>query len=115
MCYDAVSLYILWLLYEAEMDQHLPGKPPDSRYVIDEREYLLLHLDPGCTRKHWYSFEANDLGAQQDANIHHGYAFDCEWEVKSSRFGKGWTVETAVPFAALVQGELRGTPQVAER
>jgi len=115
VCYDAVNLYVLWLLHEAEMSKHLPGKPPDNRDVIDEREYVLLQLDPGCTRKHWYSFEANELGAQRDANIHRGYVFDCEWEVKGGRFGKGWTVEMAVPFAELLhEGEFRGTPQVGE-
>jgi len=115
VCCDADNLYVFWFLYEAEMDKHVPGKPPDARDVIDEREYVLLQLDPGCTRKHWYSFEANELGAQRDGSIHLGYGFDCDWQVRGGRFAKGWTVEMAVPFVELLHlDEFRGTPQAGE-
>lgn len=117
ICYDADNLYLLWKLYESNMDKLIYGPPEDMRDMLNfGGDVAELFLDPGATRVKYYQLCSSPLGTRYDMSTKKGSNFNPSWKIKTGIYKWGWIVEETIPFTELVhKDEYFSTPQIGEK
>ncbi len=118
LCYDADSLYVFFLLREADIRKLQAGMPDDTRDAIDvNKDVVEIFLDPLRTKARYFHFMTTPAAARYDARISPEFGrqigtYAPEWAVAAHVGPEHWAVELRIPFAELsFEGGFIGTPQ----
>ncbi len=125
VCYDADNLYVLYTLFDQEMDKLALGQPQDYRDIMNNAADMIeLFLDPTpgmdrTVKQHadnaYFMLASNPRGTTYDTRGYSGYTWNPDWEVKTDVTETFWTVEARIPFAALsLNGRHTATPRKGE-
>jgi uncharacterized protein DUF5916 len=85
----------------------------DSVNIFNGGDSMTLVLDTFHDRRNGVLFQTNPLGAQREQAIADGQyieSWNTIWQVRSSRFDRGWSTEMVIPFKSLRYRE--GGPQL---
>ncbi|QDU66832.1 carbohydrate-binding family 9-like protein [Engelhardtia mirabilis] len=130
LLWDAQHLYIAAELVEP----HLWATLTERDAVIFHDNDFEVFLNPSCDGLNYYELEVNALGTVWDLVLRKPYRMggpaDSEWRIEGLRTAvqldgtlndptdtdRGWTVEIAIPFAALgIHTETPAAPEVGDR
>ena len=76
----------------------------DSVNIFNGGDSMTLVLDTFHDRRNGVLFQTNPLGAQREQAIADGQyieSWNTIWQVRSSRFDRGWSTEMVIPFKSL--------------
>jgi hypothetical protein len=98
--FDAKHIYIAFDCEEPAMDRlNIRAKEGEDWWPGDAVD---VSIDLGRTRKNFYQFVTNSVGAHNDyANGSTGVWWDTPWQTKSGRTATGWCAEMAIPWQVL--------------
>ena len=75
---------------------------------ISQNDNFTITIDTFYDRRNGYFFQTNPLGALRDGLISDERQLNADWntvwDVRTTRFDQGWTVETVIPFKSLRYG-----------
>ncbi len=104
--FDRDTIYFAARCWNSEPDRIIANEMKRDAFGMFGNETLGIVLDTFYDRRNGVSFITNALGGLFDTTItDEGRTFNMDWntvwDVRSSRFEQGWTVEIAVPFKSL--------------
>jgi hypothetical protein len=107
--FDDENLYICARNWDSHPEREIANELRRDNSNILGNENLTFAIDTLHDRRNGYVFQTNALGALRDMAVtddQQNQAWNGIWNVKTSRFENGWTVEVAIPFKTL---RYRGT------
>jgi hypothetical protein len=102
--FDEVNLYICARNWDSHPEREVANELRRDSSNILGNENLTFAIDTFHDRRNGYVFQTNALGALRDMAVtddQQNQAWNGIWQVKTSRFEQGWTVEVAIPFKSL--------------
>jgi hypothetical protein len=102
--FDDVNLYICARNWDSHPEREVANELRRDNGNILGNENLTFAIDTFHDRRNGYVFQTNALGALRDMAVtddQQNQAWNGIWQVKTSRFENGWTVEVAIPFKSL--------------
>jgi hypothetical protein len=102
--FDDRNLYIAARCWDSHPEREVATELRRDSQGISGNEHLAFVVDTFRDRRNGFFFQTTPLGAVRDQAII-GEAqnddWNTVWDVRSSRFEKGWTTEISVPFKSL--------------
>ncbi|HWI16941.1 MAG TPA: DUF5916 domain-containing protein, partial [Vicinamibacterales bacterium] len=102
--FDDEHLYICARNWDSHPEREIANELRRDNSNILGNENLTFAIDTFHDRRNGYVFQTNALGALRDMAVtddQQNQAWNGIWQVKTSRFENGWTVEVAIPFKSL--------------
>lgn len=105
MAHDGIRLYLAVRAHEPEPGGIVARTLRRDAEAIDGDDHIAIVLDPQGTARNGFLFRVNALGAQRDGLIADGSVtrtdWDAHWDAAARQDQTGWSVEVAIPLAAL--------------
>jgi hypothetical protein len=106
VAFDARQVYVSFRCWESDPSRVIANEMRrDSNAIWQGNDLVGFIFDTFHDRRNAVLFTVNPLGGRQDGQItderQWNGDFNPVWEVKTSRFDGGWTVEASVPFKSL--------------
>jgi hypothetical protein len=104
--FDGGHVYISFRCWESEPSRVVANEMRrDSNVTWQGNDLVAFMFDTFHDRRNSVMFVVNPIGGRQDGQVTEERQwngdFNPVWDVKTSRFEGGWTVEAAVPFKSL--------------
>ena len=103
--FDADTLYIAARCWSEEPDRIVANEMKRDATGMFGNEIFAVVLDTFYDRRNGFNFITNALGGLFDATITDertpNLDWNTVWDVQTSRFEQGWTLEMAIPFKSL--------------
>ena len=103
--YDDDHLYVAARLWDSQPDRMVANELRRDHENILQNESFAVVLDTFHDRRNGFFFQTNALGALRDGLItderNANFDWNTVWDVHTSRFDGGWTLEMAIPFKSL--------------
>jgi hypothetical protein len=112
--FDRDHVYIAARLWDSEPSRRVANEMRHDSSTLINNEHLIVVLDTFHDRRNGFLFLVNPLGGSLEESFVDERTptrdWNPVWQVRTSAFDQGWTVEMAVPFKSLRYGP--GTDQV---
>ena len=106
--FDDRNLYVAGRNWDTEPTRMIANDMRRDGNKIGQNDNFTLTIDTFYDRRNGYFFQTNPLGALRDGLISDERQLNADWntvwDVRTSRFDQGWTVETVIPFKSLRYG-----------
>ena len=106
--FDDRNLYVSGRNWDSQPDQIIANDMRRDGNKISQNDNFTLTLDTFYDRRNGYFFQTNPLGALRDGLISDERQLNGDWntvwDVRTTRFDQGWTVEIIIPFKSLRYG-----------
>src|SRR5262249_47587434 len=102
--FDDKNFYISARMWNSHPELDIANERQRDGGNYTGNENIVLILDTFHDRRNGYFFQTNLVGGLRDQAIAEDRQQDSwngVWDVKTSRFEKGWTAEFAIPFKTL--------------
>ena len=103
--FDDDTLYVAARCWSADPERIVANDMKRDSYGMFGNETLSVVLDTFHDQRNGFLFVTNALGALFDATITNertpNIDWNTVWDVRTSRFEQGWTLEMALPFRSL--------------
>ena len=103
--YDDDDLYVAARLWDSQPARMVANELRRDHENIFQNESFAVLLDTFHDRRNGFFFQTNALGALRDGLITDersaNFDWNTVWDVKTSEFDSGWTLEMAIPFKSL--------------
>ena len=103
--YDDDDLYVAARLWDSQPARMVANELRRDHQNIFQNESFAVLLDTFHDRRNGFFFQTNALGALRDGLITDersaNFDWNTVWDVKTSEFDGGWTLEMAIPFKSL--------------
>lgn len=103
--FDDRNLYITARCWDSQSHRIVANEMRRDNWNIGENDNFAVILDTFLDRRNGMLFRTNPVGGIQDALITDGGEtnrnWDTVWDVRTSRFDKGWALEMVIPFRSL--------------
>ena len=103
--FDADTLYITARCWSSDPDRMVANEMKRDSWGMFGNESFAVALDTFYDRRNGFGFITNPIGGLLDATITDERTFNMDWntvwDVRTSRFDQGWTVEMGIPFKSL--------------
>lgn len=99
--YDRDNLYVSARMYDAEPDKRIATEMRRDANNLYNNDHFGVSFDGFYDRRNGYGFAVNALGGMLDWSITNerpNNDWNGLWDVKTSTFSNGWTVEIKFPF-----------------
>ena len=101
MLYNADNLYVAARLWEDEPDKRVATEMRRDANNLFNNDHFGVSFDSFYDRRNGYGFAVNYLGGELDWSINNeqpNNSWNGLWDVRTSDFGQGWTLEIRFPF-----------------
>jgi len=110
--FDDRNLYIAARCLDSHPERMVANEMRRDHNDINQNENFVVTLDTFYDRRNGFYFQTNPLGAIRDQAVTdegngRNVDWNTVWDVKASRFDRGWTLEMAIPFKSLRYNEGR--------
>ena len=106
--FDDRNLYVSGRNWDSQPDRIIANDMRRDGRNIGQNDNFTVTLDTFYDRRNGYFFQTNPLGALRDGLISDERQLNADWntvwDVRTTRFDQGWTVETVIPFKSLRYG-----------
>ena len=106
--FDDRNLYVSGRNWDTEPNRMIANDMRRDGNKIGQNDNFTLTIDTFYDRRNGYFFQTNPLGALRDGLISDERQLNADWntvwDVRTTRFDQGWTVETVIPFKSLRYG-----------
>ena len=103
--FDDRNLYIGARLWDSQPERIVANEMRRDHWSIGRGDSFTVALDTFYDRRNGFIFQTNLLGAIRDAQVtderNENDDWNTVWNVQTTRFEAGWTVEMAIPFKSL--------------
>jgi hypothetical protein len=102
--FDDVNVYVSARCWDSQPERGIVNEMRRDSQNILQNENFAVTLDTFNDKRNGFMFQTNPLGAQRDTSLtdeKQNVDWSTVWDVKTQRFGQGWTVEFAIPFKSL--------------
>ena len=106
--FDDRNLYVSGRNWESQPDRIIANEMRRDSRNISQNDNFTLTLDTFYDRRNGFFFQTNPLGALRDGLITDERQLNTDWntvwDVRTTRFDRGWNVEIVIPFKSLRYG-----------
>ena len=106
--FDDTNLYVSGRNWDSQPDRIIANEMRRDGRNVRQNDNFTLTLDTFYDRRNGFFFQTNALGALFDGLITDERSLNSDWntvwDVRTSRFDQGWTVEMIIPFKSLRYG-----------
>ena len=103
--FDSETVYIAARCWDSQPDQTVANEMRRDSYGMYGNDTFAVMLDTFYDRRNGFNFMTNALGGLFDQTITNERSTNLDWntvwDVQTSRFEQGWTLEMAIPFKSL--------------
>jgi hypothetical protein len=104
--YDRDNLYFSFRNYDSQMNRVVAKElRRDNTAIWGGDDVVVFYLDTFNDGRNGVQFTINSIGGRTDGQATNDGAYNGDynmiWDLATSRFEGGWTIETAVPFKSL--------------
>ena len=112
--FDSETVYVAARLWNSQPDRIVAYEMRrDSRGMYGDDSFAVM-LDTFYDRRNGFNFMTNALGGLFDQTVTDERTSNLDWntvwDVQTTRFDQGWTLEMAIPFKSLRYGTEPGRP-----
>ncbi len=112
--FDSEAVYISVRCWDSEPDRTVANEMRRDSYWMYGNDTLAVMLDTFYDRRNGFIFMTNPLGGLFDQTVTAerltNLDWNTVWDIQTSRFEQGWTLEMALPFKSLRYGSEPGQP-----
>lgn len=113
--FDDDNIYLSARMWDSQMDRLVATEMRrDSQVTFQGNDFVAFVFDPFYDRRNAIMFMVNPIGGRSETQVTNERLMSPDWnpvwDVKTGRFGRGWTVEAVIPFKSLRYSQ--GTTQV---
>jgi hypothetical protein len=106
--FDGETVYVAARCWDSRPDQTVANEMRRDSYGMYGNDTFALMLDTFYDRRNGFNFMTNALGGLFDQTITNERSTNLDWntvwDVQTTRFEQGWTLEMAIPFKSLRYG-----------
>jgi hypothetical protein len=106
IAFDEDNIYVSFRCWESRMDRVTAKEMRrDNTVIWGGDDNVVYYFDTFNDGRNGFQFVMNSIGGRTDGQAYNDGAYNGDWngvwDLATSRFEGGWTVETAVPFKSL--------------
>ena len=106
--FDGETVYVAARCWDPQPDQTVANEMRRDSYGMYGNDTFAVMLDTFYDRRNGFNFMTNALGGLFDQTITNERSTNLDWntvwDVQTTRFEQGWTLEMAIPFKSLRYG-----------